>query len=128
MKMTIGQKYLAKEMRAYILASYVNNGETLLHDLVGIAVSYLSDTSFGLLDNGYTTECRLGMIFFTWCIVKLYFYVTFCSSWRILIVANYISHLGIKMISWSWGVGGVTKTSDFSGHIKVNCLFLIRGK
>ena len=40
------EKYLAKEMRAYILVSHVIDGETWLHDLGGLDVSYLSDTPF----------------------------------------------------------------------------------
>ena len=76
----------------------------------GIDASYLSDIHFERLSAGDTTECRLGMIFFTWCIVKLYCYVNLCSDFLILIVANYISHMGIKMISWSWGVRDVTMT------------------
>ena len=59
------QKYPEKEMRAYILLSYVINGEIWLYDLGGISVSYISDIPFERLDEGYTTECRLGMIFFT---------------------------------------------------------------
>ena len=70
-KMTRRQKYLAKEIRAYILVSRVIDGETQFHDLGGIYVSYLSYTPFEQLDDGYTTECRLGMIFVTWCIFKL---------------------------------------------------------
>ena len=63
-------------MRAYILVSYVIDGNTWLHDLGGLDVSYHSETPFERLADGYTTECRLGMIFVTWCIVKLYFNVT----------------------------------------------------
>ena len=47
---------------------------------------------------------------------------------HIIIVANYISHLGIKMISWRWVVGDVTKTPEFSDQIQVNCLFFTREK
>ena len=61
--MTRRKKDIAKEMRAYILVSYVIDGETWLHDLGGLAISYLSDIPFEQFDNGYTTECRLGMIF-----------------------------------------------------------------
>ena len=104
--------------------SHVIDGETWLHDLGGLAVSYLSDIPYGLLDDAYTTECRLGMIFVTWCIVKLYCYVTLCSACHILIVANDIRHLGITMTSWSCGVDNVTNTPDFSDHIYVNCSFL----
>ena len=83
-------------------------------------------TSAEKLDDGYTTECRLGMIFVTWFIVKLDFYVTLCSACHILILANYISHMGIKMISQRWVVDDVTKTPDFSDHIQLNCLFLTK--
>ena len=124
--MTRRKKYLAKEMRTYFLVSHVIDGETQLHDLGGISVSYLSYIPFELLDDGYTNECRIGMIFVTWCIFKLYCYVTLFSACHILIVANYISHLGIKMISWRWLIGDVTKTPEFSDHIQVNCLFFTR--
>ena len=74
--MTRRQKYLAKEMRAYILVSQIIDGETWLHGLGGRSVSYLSYIPFEQLDDGYTTECILWMIFVTWFIVKLDFYVT----------------------------------------------------
>ena len=49
-KMTRINKYLAKEMRAYILVSRVIDGETWLHDLGGLDVTYHSDTpSNGLM-------------------------------------------------------------------------------
>ena len=76
----------------------------------------------------YTTECRLGMRFVTWRIFKLYCHVNLCITFHILIVSNYISHLGIKVISWSWVFGDVTNTPDFSDHIQVNCLFFTREK
>ena len=94
------KKYLAKEIRAYILVSRLIDGDTWLHDLGGVSVSYISYIPFERLDDGYKTECRLGMRFVTWCIVKLYCYVTLCSAFHILILANYISHMEIKMISW----------------------------
>ena len=75
--MTISQKYLAKEMGASILVRYVIDRETWLHDLGGISDSYLSGINFELLASGDTTESRLGMIFFTWCIFKLDCSVTF---------------------------------------------------
>ena len=103
--------------------SHVIDGETWLHDLGVIYVSYLSCIPFERLDDRKTTECRLGVRFVTWCIVKLYCYVILCSACHILIVANYISHLGIKMISWIWLFGDVTNTPEFSYHIQVNCLF-----
>ena len=67
-------KDLEKEMRAYILAIHVIDGGTWLHDLVGLGVSYHSDTPFERLDDKYTTECRLGMIFVNCYIVKLYIF------------------------------------------------------
>ena len=60
------EKNLAQEMRAYIVVSRVIYGETWLNYLMGLDVSYNSDTPFEKLDYGYTTECRLGMRFFTW--------------------------------------------------------------
>ena len=96
---------------------YVIDGETCLHDLGGGSIYYISYTTFELLDYGYTTECRLRIRFFTWCIVKLYCYVNLYKAFHILILANDISHLGIKMISWSWGVGDVSNTPDLSDHI-----------
>ena len=88
-----------------------------MHDLGGLNDSYYSDKTFERLDDEYTTEFILGMIFVTWCIVKLYFHVTFCNTCHILIVSNDISYLGIKGISWIWLVGYVTNISDFSDHI-----------
>ena len=111
------EKYFVKEIRAYILVSYVIDGETWLHDLWGIGVSYHSETPFERLDDGYTTECRLGMKFVTWCIVKLYCHVILCITCNIFIVSNYISHLGTKVISCSWVVGDVTKIPDFYDNI-----------
>ena len=115
-------------MRVYILVIHVIDGETLFHDLGDIYVSYLSYIPFERLDDRYTTECRLGIRIVTWCIVKLDCYVTLFSDFHILIVANDIRYLGIKMISWSWVVGDVTNTPDFSDHIQVNCLFFTREK
>ena len=115
-------------MRAYILVSHVTDGETWLHDLGGIYVSYNPDTPFEKLDAGYTTECRLWIIFVTWCIVKLYFHFTLCITCHILIISNDISHLDIKVISWIWVVGDVTKIPDFSDHIQVNFLFFNHDK
>ena len=100
-------------MRAYILVSYAINVETWFHGLGWISVSYISDIPFEQLDDGYTTECR----FVTWCIFKLDFYVTLCRYCCILIVANDISHMGIKTIFLIWGVGDVTKRYEFSYHI-----------
>ena len=73
--------------------------------------------------SGDTTECILGMIFVTWCILKLDFYVTLWSTCLILIVYNYIIHIGRKMISWIWLVGDIAMISDFSDHIQSNCFF-----
>ena len=97
--------------------SYVIYRGTWLHDLGGLAFSYILDIPFERLDGGYTTEFRIGMVFFTWCIIKLDCYVTLCISSHILIVANNISHMGIKMISWILIVGVVTNISDSYDHI-----------
>ena len=115
-------------MRAYILVGHVIDEDTWLHGLGRGSFSYLSYIPFERLNYGYKIECRLGMKFFTWCIVKLDCYVNLFSAFHILIVANAISHMGIKMISWSWVVVDVTKTPDFSDHIQVNCLFFNREK
>ena len=111
------QKYLAKELREYNLVSRVIDGETWFHDLGGLVVYYLSDIQFEQLDDGYTTEFILGVIFVTWCIVNLDYYVTLCRACHIIIVGDYIIHMGIKIISWRWVVGDVTNTPDFSNHI-----------
>ena len=50
-------------MRAYISVIYVIHVDTWLDCLGGLDVSYLSDIPFEQLDDGYTTECRLGMRF-----------------------------------------------------------------
>ena len=105
------QKDIVKEITAYILVSYVIDDETWLHDSVRLVISYFLYIPSELLDDGYKTECRLDMIFFTWCFVKLYCYVALFSTCNMLSVYNYISHMGIKMISWSWVVCEVTKTS-----------------
>ena len=104
-------------MRVYTFVSYVIDGETWFYDLGGLAVYYLLDTFFEWPDDGYTTECRLGIRFLTWCVIKLYCYVPLCRACNILIVANNIIHLGIQMISWICLAGDVTKTSDFYDHI-----------
>ena len=57
------EKSLAKEMREYILVSRVINRETWLYSLGRIYIYYHLATPFEWLDDGYTTECRLGMIF-----------------------------------------------------------------
>ena len=88
------KKYLANEMRAPILMRNVIDGDTRFHSLGrGGAFSYLLDINFERLAARDTTECILGMIFVTWCFVKLDCYVTFCSSCLILIVANDIIHM-----------------------------------
>ena len=115
--MTRRQTYIAKETRAYILVSHIIDEYTWLHNLGGIDVSYHSDTPFEWLDYGYTTECRLGTRFVTWCIVNLYCHVTLCIAYHILIVSNDISHLGIEKIPRSWLVGDVTKIPYFSDYI-----------
>ena len=98
--MTRRQKYPAKDIRAYILVSYVIDGETWSHDLGGLSVSYISDIPFERLYDGYTTDCRLGIRYVSLCIIMLDCYVTLCITCHMLIVANNIIHLGIKMISW----------------------------
>ena len=80
------------------MVSYVIDRGTWLHDLGGLDFSYIIDIPFERLDGGYTTECRIGMVFFTWCIIKLDCYVTLCISSHILIVANNISHMEIILI------------------------------
>ena len=115
--MTRRKTYIEKKIRAYILVSHVIDGEKWLHGLGGLDSSYHSDRHFEQLDDGYTTECRIGMKFVTWCIVKLYFHVTLCINCHTLIVSNYIIHMGIKVISWSWVVGDVTNIPDFYYHI-----------
>ena len=114
-------------MRAYILVSHVIDRETQLHALGGIDVYYHPFTPFEGLDDVYKTDCILEIRFVTWCVVKLYCCVALCSAFHILILANDIIHRHIKIISQSQLVGYVTKTSDFSDHIQVNCLFLTRG-
>ena len=99
------------------MESRVIDGETWFHDLGVLDVSYNSDTPFEQLDDGYTTECRIGIIFVTWCIVKLYCHVTLCITCHILIVSNNIIHLVIKVISWIWVFGDVNKIPDFSDNI-----------
>ena len=97
--------------------SHVIYGETYLNNLGGVSVSYTSYIPIERIAYGYKTECRLWMRFVTWCIVKLDCYVTLCSACNILIVANNISHMGIKIISWIWVVVDVTKIPEFSDHI-----------
>ena len=80
-------------MRASILVRYSIGGETWLHDFMGIAVSYVSLIHFERISAVDTTECILGVVFFTWCIVKLYCYFTFYSACLILIVDNDIRHI-----------------------------------
>ena len=103
-------------MRANILVSCVIDGKTWLHNLGGIGVSYHSDTPFERLDEGYTTKCKLGIRFFTWCIVKSYYHGTLCITFHILIVSNDIIHQGIKVISWIWVVVDITMIPDYSDH------------
>ena len=64
------------------------------------------------------------MKFGTWLIIKLDFYVSLCGACLTIILYNDIIHMGREMIYWSWGVGDVTMKSDFSDHIKGDCLFL----
>ena len=79
-----------------ILERYVLGGETWLHDFEVVVVYHLSDIHLECLSALDTTGCRLGMIFFDLCIVKLDCYVTLCSSLFILIVDNNNSHMGRK--------------------------------
>ena len=104
-------------MGAYIFVSRVIDGDKWLHDLGGLDFTYHSGTPFERLDDANKTECRLGMIFFTCYIVKLYCHVTVCITCHILIVFNDIIYLGTKMISWIWEVGDVTNIPDFSDNI-----------
>ena len=67
-----------------ILVRYVIGRETWFHDLGFFAVSYLSGIHFERFYSGYTTDCILGMLFGTWCIVKLDLYVIFFSARLIL--------------------------------------------
>ena len=99
------------------MGRYAIGGETWLNGFRGLAVFYISDIRSERLDAGGTTECRLGVIFVTWCIIKFDWCVTFYITCIILIVDNYISYLLRKMIPWSWEVYDVTMTSDFSDHI-----------
>ena len=85
-----------------------------MHDFGECAIYHFSDINIEQLANGDKTECRLGLIFTNWYIVKLYWYVTLRSACIIIIVANCINHMGIKTISCSWGVDDVTMTSDYS--------------
>ena len=84
-KMAINQKYIAREMRASSLARYVIVGETWLNDFGGLSASYFSDIHFERLADGYTIECRLGIIFVTWCIAKLNCHVNFCHTCLLII-------------------------------------------
>ena len=111
--MTRRQKHLAKEMRLYILVSSVIDQDIWLHDLWGISASYISYTTCEQLDDGYTTYCRLGMRFLTWCIVKLDYYVILCNTFLKIFVANDISHLEIKILFQIWLVGDVNITPEF---------------
>ena len=115
-------------MRTSILVSYVIAGDTWLNNFGRLDVSYFSDIHFERISFGGTTECRLGIIFLIWCIVNLYFFNNFCSAFLILVLSNYIRNLWNKMISWISGGCYVTMTSEFSDHIKKNCLFLTREK
>ena len=64
-------------MRSSILVRYIIGGYTWLRYFWGLAASYLSYIHFEQLAGGDTTDSILGMIFVTWCIVKLDCYVTF---------------------------------------------------
>ena len=99
-KISIRQKYISKEIGDPILVRFIISRETWLNNFGGLAVSYISDIHFERLAAGDTTECRLGITFFTWCILKLYCYVTFCIACLILIADNYVIYMGIKIIFW----------------------------
>ena len=88
-----------------------------MHGLGELVVSYHSETPFEVLDDRYTTECRLGMMFVTWFIVKLYWHVNLCITCHILIVSYDIHHMGIKVVSWIWVVSYVTNIPDSSDNI-----------
>ena len=75
-------------MRASILMRYSIGGKTWLHNFMGISVSCISVIQFERLADVYTTDFILGVTFFTWCVVKLDCYVTFCSACIVLIVDN----------------------------------------
>ena len=62
-------------MRASILVWYVIGGETWLHELGMGYVYYISYVHFELIYAGDSTDCILGIIFVTWCIIKLDCYV-----------------------------------------------------
>ena len=113
----MSQKYPAKEMRSYILVSYVIVDEAWLHYFGGISASYISDIYFDKLPSGDTTESRLRMIFVTWCIVKLDCYIILFRACIIIIVANYISHMSRNIISWRRVVCYISVTPDFFYHI-----------
>ena len=59
--MSIGDKYLAKEMGVFILVRYVICGDKWLHGFGGLAASYISDKHFEQLAAGNKTECSLGV-------------------------------------------------------------------
>ena len=73
-----------------------------LCDIGVCGVSYLSYFHYERLAAGDTAEGRLGVIFGTCCIVKLYLYATFYNSFLILIVANDFSHVWSIIVPWSW--------------------------
>ena len=87
-------------MRDHILVSYIIRRETCLHNFGGLAVSYLLDINFEQISDRDKTYCMLGMIFGTWCIVKLDYYGTFYITCLIIIIEYYISHMRINIISW----------------------------
>ena len=99
------------------MVRYVIIRETWLHYFGGIYDYYISDINFERLSAGDTTDSILETIFFTWCIFKLDCYVAFCHSCLIFIVANYIIHMGIQVVSWSCFCY-ITITSYFSDHIE----------
>ena len=52
-------------MMPSILVRYIIGGEKWLHDFGGLAVSYILEIQFERFYAGDTTECGLGIIFFT---------------------------------------------------------------
>ena len=97
--------------------------DALLNYLWDIASLYMSYIPFQWLASGDTTECRLGMIFITCCIVKLDCYVDFCNNFLVLIVANDISHLVINGLLELGGLWCNYYVRLFWSHIKNLIIF-----
>ena len=71
-KMNIRQNNFANKSRTTVLVRYVISRDTSLNDFGGGDVFHLSCLYYEGLSSGYTTDVIIGMIFGTWCIVKLY--------------------------------------------------------